>query len=255
MADKLKNQITEPTMTIRGMRSNQIELPSYTNFIFLTNRPDAIKIEAGDRRYNICPRQEKKLIDVHPHIVRSFTDEKDNISKELAKFAGALETFKVDVQAARTCLANEAKETMKAVSASVIEDFATAFTSGNLRPLLDVLDVEITDTFNAQRIVTAQKIVRSWVADAAHKRASYAKTEQLRIVFHVLNGGTNEMSVKEFAKRLVRFQLDTRQHRIGGEVFRGIKFEFIPTDEAIKEMTDTYFKDPADKTLLPRKTA
>ena len=29
MADKLKNQITEPTMTIRAMRANQIELPSY----------------------------------------------------------------------------------------------------------------------------------------------------------------------------------------------------------------------------------
>ena len=45
MADKLKNQITEPTMTIRAMRASQIELPSYTNFIFLTNRPDAVKIE------------------------------------------------------------------------------------------------------------------------------------------------------------------------------------------------------------------
>lgn len=255
MADKLKNQITEPTMTIRSMRSNQIELPSYTNFIFLTNRPDAVKIEAGDRRYNIAPRQEKKLIDVHPHIVRSFTDEKDNISEELTKFAGALETFKLDVQAARTCLANEAKETMKAVSASVIEDFASAFTSGNLRPLLDVLDVEITDTFNAQRIVTAQKIVRAWIADAAHGRPSYAKTEQLRIVFHILNGGVNEMAPKEFAKRLVRFQLDTRQHRMGTEVFRGLKFEFTPTEEALKEIIATYFKEPADKGLLPKKTA
>lgn len=255
MADKLKNQITEPTLSIRSMRSNQIELPSYTNFIFLTNRPDAVKIEAGDRRYNICPRQEKKLIDVHPHIVRSFTDEKNNISSELTNFAGALSTFKVDVQAARTCLANDAKETMKAVSASVIEDFASAFTSGNLRPLLDVLDVELVDTFNAQRIVNAQKIVRSWVLDAAYNRPSVANTEQLRAVFHVLNGGTNELSPKEFAKRLTRFQLDARNHRVNGDMVRGVKFTFTPTEEALKEITDTYFKDPTDKALLPRKTA
>lgn len=255
MADKLKNQITEPTMTIRSMRSNQIELPSYTNFIFLTNRPDAIKIEAGDRRYNICPRQEKKLIDVHPHIVRSFTDEKDNISEELVRFAGALETFKLDVQAARTCLANEAKEVMKTVSASVIEEFCEAFLKGNLRPLLDVLDIELTDTFNAQRIVSAQKIVRAWIADAAHARPSICKTEQMRTVFHVLNGGANEMNTKDFAKRLARHGLDARQHRIGTEIVRGVKFEFTPTEEALKEITDTYFKESADKGLLPRKTA
>ena len=33
MADKLKHQITEPTLTIRAMRTNQIELPSYTNYL------------------------------------------------------------------------------------------------------------------------------------------------------------------------------------------------------------------------------
>ena len=61
MADKLKHQITEPTLTIRAMRTNQIELPSFTNFIFLTNRADAVKIEESDRRYNVAPRQEVKL--------------------------------------------------------------------------------------------------------------------------------------------------------------------------------------------------
>ena len=55
IADKLKNAITENTMTIRAMRSNQVEMPNYTNFIFLTNRMDAVKIEEGDRRYNIAP--------------------------------------------------------------------------------------------------------------------------------------------------------------------------------------------------------
>ena len=57
MADKLKHQITEPNLTIRAMRTNQIELPSFCNFLFLTNRADAVKIEEGDRRYNVAPRQ------------------------------------------------------------------------------------------------------------------------------------------------------------------------------------------------------
>ena len=69
MADKLKHQITEPNLTIRAMRTNQIELPSYTNFIFLTNRADAVKIEESDRRYNVAPRQEEKLEHVHPELL------------------------------------------------------------------------------------------------------------------------------------------------------------------------------------------
>ena len=39
MADKLKHQVTEPTLTIRAMRTNQIELPSFCNFIFLLTEP------------------------------------------------------------------------------------------------------------------------------------------------------------------------------------------------------------------------
>ena len=91
LADKLKNMITEPNLTIRGMRSNQVELPSYTNFIFLTNRQDAIRLDEGDRRYNIGPRQETKLVDAYPTIL----DELENIEGELFLFAGILETFGV----------------------------------------------------------------------------------------------------------------------------------------------------------------
>ena len=122
MADKLKNQITEPTLTIRGMRSNQIELPSYTNFIFLTNRSDAVKIETGDRRYNVGPRQEVKLEDAHPEIVENI----DTIHEELNTFAGALSQYKVSKRMARICMNNEAKITMRNVTMSVFEEFCEA---------------------------------------------------------------------------------------------------------------------------------
>ena len=73
MADKLKHQITEPNLTIRAMRTNQIELPSYCNFLFLTNRADAVKIEEGDRRYNVGPRQEQRLEYAYPKFLDSLT--------------------------------------------------------------------------------------------------------------------------------------------------------------------------------------
>ena len=85
VANKLKNQITEPSVTIRKMRSNQVEVPNYTSFIFLTNHVDAIRIEPGDRRYNIAPRQEKKLIEAHPELIATMDK---LIPRELLHFAG-----------------------------------------------------------------------------------------------------------------------------------------------------------------------
>ncbi len=128
MADKLKHQVTEPTLTIRAMRTNQIELPSFCNFIFLTNRGDAIKIEDGDRRYNVGPRQESKLEQALPEIINKL----DDIETELLFFAGILQDFKVDKRMAHTALENEAKRKMKQTSMSVLEEFANAIKEKNL---------------------------------------------------------------------------------------------------------------------------
>ena len=122
IADKLKNQITENTTTIRAMRSNQTEVRNFTNFIFLTNRPDAVKIEDGDRRYNIAPRQEVKLEDAHPEVIEQI----DDIYKELHDFAGILKTYEVNTRLVRTCVNNDAKTEMRHVSMSVFEEFCQA---------------------------------------------------------------------------------------------------------------------------------
>ena len=107
MADKLKHQITEPTLTIRAMRTNQIELPSYTNFIFLTNRADAVKIEDSDRRYNVAPRQETKDRSTY---IKSLIDNLALVRKELYIVSGILEQVPVDARMAHTALENDAKE-------------------------------------------------------------------------------------------------------------------------------------------------
>lgn len=255
MADKLKNQITEPTLTIRGMRSNQVELPSYTNFIFLTNRPDAVRIEPGDRRYNIAPRQEKKLIDVHPHIVESFNSETDNISLELPAFAGALETFKLNAEKARVCIVNDAKETMKTVSMSIFDDYCEGFVKGKLSNIIEVLDIELTDTFNAQRISTAQNIIKLWISDAIKGVPTITKGEHLRVVYHVLNDGTQAIGPKQFSKMLTRNTLDMRSIRMpDNSIIRGIKICWTEERATLDAYVKQYF-NAKDSNLLPAKTA
>lgn len=247
MADKLKNQITEPTVTIRSMRSNQVELPSYTNFIFLTNRQDAIKIEPGDRRYNIAPRQERKLIEVHPEVIEKV----DEIDKELPLFAGVLETFKVDKQAARTCLINDAKSNMLAVSMSVFDDFCNAFLNGTFEPFIDVLDIELTDTFNAQRIMSAQMFVKAWIMDAHKGNPSVVQPEHMRVVFHILNENVQPIAIRQFSKMLARNGFVPKAHRSRHAIVRGIKTTWKQEPSVIQGYINSYFK-PEDHALLKK---
>ena len=162
IADKLKNAITENTMTIRAMRSNQVEIPNYTNFIFLTNRMDAVKIEEGDRRYNIAPRQEQKLEHVYPEVIAGI----DDISKELHKFAALLRNYKVNKQLVHTPIANNAKAQMAQVTMSVMEEFFAAVRHGKLSFLTDILDISLTNVLQGQEITTAQRFVKQWIAES-----------------------------------------------------------------------------------------
>lgn len=248
MADKLKHQITEPTVTIRSMRSNQVELPSYTNYIFLTNRNDAVKIEPGDRRYNVAPRQERKLLDVYPDMAAQI----EKIDAELPKFAGLLKTFKVNVQAAKTCLSNSAKENMKNVSMSVFDDFCDSFLKGKFAGIVELLDIQLTDTFNAGRITSAQKFVKSWIADAKTGQSSLILPDQLRTIYHVLNDNQQALSPRQFSKMLARNGLDARSCRTPNQkIIRAIPVTWVDSEETIDNYIETFFTQE-DLVLLPK---
>lgn len=247
IADKLKNAITENTMTIRAMRSNQVEMPNFTNFIFLTNRMDAVKIEEGDRRYNIAPRQEQKLEHVYPEVIDGI----DDISKELHKFAALLRNYRVNKQLVRTPIANNAKAQMAQVTMSVMEEFFANVKHGKLTLLLDILDISINNVMQAQEITTAQRFVKQWIAESQWPY-SVIPMEHLRVVYSVLTD--DRISQREFIKRAERNGL-TRERRRAHNAssydnpVRGVLVEWRVDDEQFNEITDKYF-DTEDRKLL-----
>lgn len=247
IADKLKNAITENTMTIRAMRSNQVEMPNYTNFIFLTNRMDAIKIEEGDRRYNIAPRQEQKLEHVYPEVIDGI----DNISLELHKFAALLRSYKVNKQLVRTPIANNAKAQMAQVTMSVMEEFFAAVRHGNLGVFLDILDISLTNVMQGQEITTAQRFVKQWVAESQWPH-SVIPMEHLRVVYGVLTD--DRLSQREFQKKAARCGVTKERKRVYNTVrnstpLTGVVTSWKLSSEQLKEVTDKYFDDK-DRKLL-----
>jgi hypothetical protein len=241
MADKLKHQITEPNLTIRAMRTNQIELPSFCNFIFLTNRADAVKIEEGDRRYNVGPRQEHKIEERHPDLLSNL----DTLDKELYLFAGFLQAFQVDVRMAHSALENKAKQDMKQVSMSVLEEFANAIKTNNLEYFVDILDIPLTNTYDAGGISTAQRYIKNWIATS--EQETVVPMQHFKIVYDVLTDNTKTLSIRDFTKAMNRLSITTTRKRIGGDARtsapRGVLLTWHLKEDVKQSLLDTHFNE------------
>ncbi len=241
MADKLKHQITEPTLTIRAMRTNQIELPSYTNFIFLTNRADAVKIEESDRRYNVAPRQETKLEVAHKDLLTRL----DQLEHELYIIAGILQRFVVDARMAHTALENDAKKEMKEVSMSILEEFANAIRIRNLEYFTEVLDIPLTNTFDAGGISTAQRYIKDWLARS--DEVQVIPLAHFKVVYDAMTDSRNTISQREFSKRMSRLNIKTSRKRVSKDRSAGIPRGVVLTwkvDNDIKtELIEKHFDE------------
>ena len=247
IADKLKSAITEPTINIRAMRANVEEVKSYTNYIFLTNRQDAVNIEEGDRRYNIAPRQEQKLEVACPEVVENI----NNLKHELEPFARILQKFKYNEKLVHTPIENTAKAHMAQVTMSVMQEFFVAVKQGNLQFFIDVLDINLTNVMQGQEITTAQRIVKQWIVESQYPH-SVIPLEHLRTIYGVLT--EDRLSPREFAKRAERNGITKerkREHnaaRHAGATY-GVLTKWHLENTSLAEVTDKYF-DERDAKLL-----
>ena len=249
IADKLKHQITEPNLTIRAMRTNQVELPSFCNFIFLTNRADAVKIEDGDRRYNVGPRQEVKVEKKYPELLNNL----ELIEQELYIFAALLDSFQVDVRMAHTALENQAKKEMKEVSMSVLEEFANAIKINNLEYFIDILDIPLANTFDAGSISTAQRYIKNWIVNAGEEIV--VPMQHLKLLYDVLTDNSKSLSVRDFTKAMNRLNINTTRKRLKegrtSSAPRGVLLTWN-LDEDVKQSLITEHFDEKDITLVDK---
>jgi len=243
MADKLKHQVTEPTLTIRAMRTNQIELPSFCNFIFLTNRNDAVKIEDGDRRYNVGPRQEVKIEKEHPNLLNNI----NLLEEELYVFAGVLQHFQVDAKMAHTTLENEAKSQMKEISMSVLEEFAFAVRQRNLEYFLDILEIPLTNAFDAGPVSTAQRYLKDWISKANTEVC--IPIAHLKLVYDVLTDSRNKFSQRDFSKAMSRLNIKSSVKRIKTKTIRGVVLTWQLDNNVQQNIINEHF-DETDKALI-----
>jgi hypothetical protein len=173
--NNLKNWITEPRVSVRHMQATAKDCDSFINFIFTTNDFGVIPIQEGDRRINVAPRQEKKL--------EITKEEVAQIEAELQQFSGYLTHYKVDEDAVRLPMDNNAKQKLQEAARTSIEEFFHAIATGDLTYFVDGTDEETTAY---TELAMFKEAVTRWIDDAKHDRESLVKTKELKAAHVVM---------------------------------------------------------------------
>ena len=207
----VKNWITEPIMSIEAKHQNSRMSPSFVNFIFTTNDLDNLPIEAGDRRFNVAPRQETP-------IKLSSQEIQEFIPAELQDFASFLLCYMVDETKVRTPLINEAKEELRQATQTSIDEFCNALRYGDLEYFVDGAD-EPTDLY--QEKARVKENVEQWIEDAKNKEMSKVTIPMLRDAFNVMLNTRAPMKTAKFKSMMYKRALPAKFCRVSDDRWSG----------------------------------
>lgn len=119
-----KHQITEERVHYELKHVDSQLLYNYANYLIASNRIIPLVIEEGDRRFNISPRQEKKL---------KMNDAVAQLVKEeLQDFTNYLMAYPADKAVARRVIDNEVKRDLITQHLSSLSEAASALKHGDL---------------------------------------------------------------------------------------------------------------------------
>lgn len=225
--NKLKNQITEPKLTIRAMRRNAVMRDSYFGTIIATNQSDPIPLSDNDRRFNVAPRQEAPL--------EISQDEVDGIEGELLQFAGYLHHYAVDTTAVRQPLLNEARQQMIEISENTKDAFFRNALAGNL----DYFLAHCPPVEGSTEYITApayRRILAGW----CRSRGTEVKVprDDLLLVYNFIRKANT--SAAAFGRMMSIAHMSPKRIRLGHLVTRGsvLVFQGGDTEEIDAFLTE-----------------
>lgn len=232
LLNKLKDEIGSTITNIRAMRTDTVERANYTNYVFFSNHLDVIRIEEGDRRFNIAPPQLTPLRAIWPKI----TTEIGRVDDEIGTFAGFLMAFDACENSARTCIENDSKVRMKQLAMGYNERFCLAVRNGQLDYFMDVFDMNTANDINkAVQITTAQKYVSHW-ASSVGKGKLRVPAADLFTVYIAMHESRN-MTQPKFTQMLGRNDIPVERQKCGGNKVSCVEIEWF-SEYDLDELTD-----------------
>jgi len=219
----MRNLITEPSITIRRMRTDAYMVNNFTGFIFASNKNQPVHIPVGDRRYNVGSYQTERYLPSEKVVTAIGSD------KELSAFAHHLQHRATNAEAARTILQTEERTAIQHLGITSLDATANALKEGDFGTLLDALP----DAATMHEQANGGSYTASMYVDIL-KRILYEKQnkftrDELHCVFKHCTGSAPDGAYK-FSKMLRHHGLDIKVIRNGEEVFRGLEINWNITD-------------------------
>lgn len=217
---KLKGLITEPMFESRAMRSNAVSRPNFTNWIIATNKVAAMKMENGDRRWNVAPCQTKKI---------ELTREEIEVllgGTELEQFAAYLQHYAVDEFKATTATNTAAKAELTIQTESSIDRIFRAMKEGDLDWFLEqTLETDTTSLMNP-KMMEFMSAVRRW-SNCYTLGEVCVSSSELKAAYEFLSG--NNTSPVKFGRIAAARWTPAVLIRDSDIVFRGWRVQFHAT--------------------------
>ena len=233
---RFKSWITEPLVPLRAMRQDLREVPNHLNLLLSSNQPNSMRIEANDRRFNVCPRQEEKLLAADAPGEALV----ERLRAELPDFADYLVSRHADPARARRALDNEPKRVLQRLTQTAIEEVAEALRNGDLgylfdhRPLPSELSVHAE--FNGSHIPVTRIYCEALVSaiEAAERGVKHVLThEEVFAIFTLLVGDMPKTKAK-LKKRLGHQNVHIMPHTQGSSSVRGVGVRWNATPDELE---------------------
>jgi len=246
MHNVIKNMITETHMSIRKMRQEARTVRNYTNFLFTTNDMDVVSITEDDRRFNICTKQQFKLLETHPDLI-------DGLYKEdqLLDFCRILNNHQIDESKVRELIKNKWRDTVRISSMNAFQQFLHAVERGDLDYFVDAILYDKGANADENRNIAARDIVLKWIENLGD--VQYVEIADLRAVYntmavrsmdtHKFKAAILKHGFEEVRARLANTTRRPRALRVGWKVTQlmrgGILSEFqTPVNQFLNKMTE-----------------
>lgn len=223
LMNKIKNLVTENTVTIRGMRRNPVQRQVYNNLIIASNHADPIPMDSNDRRFNVPPAQEN-MISLNQKDITA-------IQKELSHFAIYLKELQVDTHKANRVLNNDAKKQMILAGMTSHDAFFQALRDRNLQYFVQYIR-EKAPLSPDNSYIEFERAVKGWVANVGKPititrdelSSTYAYLQQVKSI-----------SPTKFSRMCTINRLDIGPCKSNGKTVQGIEISFKDIDDDTRE--------------------
>jgi hypothetical protein len=220
----VKNQITEPTISVRRMYSQAREVTNYTNWMFLSNMADPVTLSSGDRRFNVGRFQPDKIV--------LSTQDIATIADELPAFAAYLQQQRADLDEARRVIDNEDRQHLIDTSRTTAELVTDALIRGYIELFWDAMPTNKYDAFESVLDQAYVELIRAAVFEG---KTRFTRDE-LMVIYRYLCGKESVPSTPtKFTQMLRHRNLRLKNLRIDGHSVRGLEVKWDVAPEWIEE--------------------